>query len=85
MSSRPFTSSLLVSLSLVLCSSLVTAQESAADEEARRYGTIGALTGAALGANDPMTQPESLESNFFDRRVVLRVRSEQSALLSNNP
>ena len=36
----------------------------------------------ALGEGQPLTAAESLENNFFDRRVVLRVRKDQSALAS---
>jgi outer membrane protein OmpA-like peptidoglycan-associated protein len=38
----------------------------------------------ALGEGKPLTATESLENNFFDRRVVLRVRNDQHALASSS-
>jgi outer membrane protein OmpA-like peptidoglycan-associated protein len=38
----------------------------------------------ASGEQEPVTSEDSLESNFFDRRVILRVHSRNTELLSNN-
>jgi sortase system peptidoglycan-associated protein len=38
----------------------------------------------ALGEGKPLTPSESLENNFFDRRVVLRVRNSQNELVSSS-
>jgi outer membrane protein OmpA-like peptidoglycan-associated protein len=37
----------------------------------------------ALGSSVPLTRLDSYDSNFFDRRVVLQVRSDREALLSS--
>ncbi|MEY4640803.1 MAG: hypothetical protein RLZZ227_797 [Pseudomonadota bacterium] len=38
----------------------------------------------ALGEGKPLTSKDSLETNFFDRRVVLRVRDSQNELVSSS-
>ncbi len=38
----------------------------------------------ALGEGQPLTQSETLETHFFDRRVVLRVRNDKNELLSSS-
>ncbi len=38
----------------------------------------------ALGEGEPATPTDTLENNFFDRRVVLRVRNDQNELLSSS-
>jgi peptidoglycan-associated lipoprotein len=38
----------------------------------------------ALGEGQPATATDTLETNFFDRRVVLRVRKDQNELVSSS-
>lgn len=42
------------------------------------------LTASAYGASAPLSQKESLEGDFFDRRVTLRLQSPDAALAANN-
>lgn len=42
------------------------------------------LTASAYGASAPLSQNESLEGDFFDRRVTLRLQSPDAALAANN-